>query len=52
MQGFIRKRARGKLVTCCCEAVAACKVERGVTRCGDVNTLRAELLLCISSLAG
>ena len=29
----------------CCEAVAACKVERGVTRCGDVNTLRAELLL-------
>jgi hypothetical protein len=40
VRSFIRKRARG-LITCC-EAVAACKVERGVTRCGgDVNTLRA-----------
>ncbi len=34
----------------CCEVVAACKVERGVTRCREmyVNMLRARLLLCIS----
>jgi hypothetical protein len=36
VQSFIQKRERGKLVTCCCEAVAACKVECGVTRCGEM----------------